>query len=180
MPTCAQARPGSCPCCGAASSPLGERLIIVGHGLVERQVQGPTTAAGAPEQGVVTLRRYRCRRCEAVLVVGPRGLVARRWYGAGAISVALAVFAAGGTTADARARTSPGRSGAGSSVDRWITLARWIDAAREGRLFAVAGLSGLGRRDVAHHVTLALAARGGHTPGADLADSAFAGAAAAA
>jgi hypothetical protein len=78
MPTCAQARPGSCPCCGAPSSPLGERLIIVGHGLVERQVQGPATADGAPEQGVVTLRRYRCRRCDAVLIVGPRGLVVRR------------------------------------------------------------------------------------------------------
>jgi hypothetical protein len=180
MPTCAQARPGSCPCCGAPSSPLGERLIIVGHGLVERQVQGPATADGVPEQGVVTLRRYRCRRCDAVLIVGPRGLVVRRWYGAGAISVALAVFAGGGTTADARARTSPRRTVGGSAVDRWITLVRWLDAVREMRLFAVAGLDGLGRRDVARYVLLALAARGGHSPGADLASSAFAGACAAA
>ena len=72
MPTCAQARPGSCPCCGAPSSPLGERLIIVGHGLVERQIQGPAAADGVPEQGVVTLRRYRCRRCD-VADAGDRG-----------------------------------------------------------------------------------------------------------
>jgi len=155
-------------------------LLIVGHGLVERQVRGPSTAAGPPEQVLVMLRRYRCRRCKVVLVVGPRGLVVRRWYGAGAISVALAVFAGGGTTADARARTSPGRAVGGSAVHRWITLVRWLDALREERIFAVAGLERLARRDVARHVVLALAARGAHSPGGDLAASAFVGASAAA
>ena len=82
--------------------------------------------------------------------------------------------------ADARARTSPRRTVGGSAVDRWITLVCWLDAVREMRLFAVAGLDGLGRRDVARYVLLALAARGGHSPGADLASSAFAGACAAA
>ena len=68
----------------------------------------------------------------------------------------------------------------GSAVPRWITLVRWLDAAREERIFSVAGLAGLGRREVARHVILALAARGGHAPGGDLAASAFAGASAAA
>jgi hypothetical protein len=128
----------------------------------------------------LTLRRYRCRACSAVVVVGPRGLVVRRWYSAAAISVALRIFADGGTSAEARAKTSPAGSVGGSAGDRWITLVRWVDAARQGQLFAVAGLANFKRRDLAHHVTLALAARGGHIPGADLAESAFLGAAVAA
>ncbi len=155
-------------------------MVIVGHGVVERQVRGPATAHGPPEQALLTLRRYRCRACTAVLIVGPRGLILRRWYSAGAISVALAAFAAGETGAEARARTSPVATVGGSAVDRWMTLVRWLDAARDGPLFAVSDLRGLGRRDVARQVVLVLAARGGHAPGADMAESAFAGAAAAA
>jgi hypothetical protein len=64
-----------------------------------------------------------------------------------------------------------------SAVDRWITLVRWIEAARRGALFAVRGLDGLRRRGVAEQVTLALAARAGRGFGADLGASAFAGAA---
>lgn len=180
MPTCAQARPGACPCCRAAGRPVGGRLGIVGHGTVDRQVRGPATPTGAPEQGVVRLRRYRCRACDAVLVVGPRGLVVRRWYGSGAIALALAAFADGATSAEVRARTSPARAIGDAAAERWVTLVRWIEAARRGELFGIAGLGALRRRDVAHHVTLALAARGGHAPGADLVASAFAGAAAAA
>ncbi len=180
MPTCDQARPGACPCCGAAAQPFGGRIVLVGHGVVLRQLRGPAQVGQLPEQVLLTLRRYRCRSCKAVLVVGPRGLVVRRWYGAGAIAIALGVFARGGTTSEARARTSPGRSVGGSAVDRWMTLVRWLDAARQGRLFAVAGLGGLGRREVARHMILVLAARGGHMPGADLHVSAFAGAAMAA
>lgn len=180
MPTCAQARPSTCPCCGAAGRPVGGRLAIVGHGTMERQVRGPATPAGPPEQRVVRLRRYRCRACAAVLVVGPRGLVVRRWYGAGAIAIALAAFAGGATSAEVRARTSPARVIGGAAAERWVTLVRWTEAARAGDLFGIAGLGALRRQDVAHHVTLALAARGAHQLGADLVASAFAGAAAAA
>lgn len=129
---------------------------------------------------MLPLRRYRCRDCLAVLVVGPRGLIGRRWYSAGAISVAVAAFAAGETGAEARARTSPAVHVGGAAVDRWMTLVRWLDAARDGPLFGVPGLRGLGRRDVARQVVLVLAARAGHRPGAHMAESAFAGAAAAA
>ena len=79
-----------------------------------------------------------------------------------------------------RTRTSPRTRVGLAATERWITLVRWIDAAQSGRLFAVKGLDELGRRGVAAHVTLALAARGGHTPGADLGASAFLGAALAA
>jgi hypothetical protein len=71
---------------------------------------------------------------------------------------------------------SPARALGTSAIERWPTLARWIDAAQKGHLFGVVGLSGLGRRDVAERVVLALAARAGHQFGADLGRSAFEGA----
>jgi hypothetical protein len=155
---------------------VGKPFVIVGHGLVERQVLGPATAAGPPEHGVVTLRRYRCRACKAILMVGPRGLVVRRWYGAGAMALALAVVARGGTSRAARAGTSPSRAVGASAAERWVTVVRWIEAARRGELFGVAGLDGLARRGVAEQVVLALAARAGRDLGVEIAASAFAGA----
>jgi hypothetical protein len=180
MPTCAEARPGSCACCGAAAQPIGGRLVIVGHGLVERQLLGPATAAGAPERRLVTLRRYRCRACTAILVVGPRGLVARRWYGSGAMALAFAAFSRGEASSSIRARISPTGIVGGSATERWITVQRWIEAARRGELFGVAALGTLERRGVAEHIVLALAARAGWMLGVDLAESAFDGAAIAA
>jgi hypothetical protein len=47
-------------------------VVIVGHGLVQRQVLGPQAATAAAEAIEVNLRRYRCRACKAVLMVGPR------------------------------------------------------------------------------------------------------------
>jgi hypothetical protein len=176
MPTCGEARPGTCPCCNAAAQPVGRRLVIVGHGLVERQVLGPQTPGGAAEAVVLKLRRYRCRACKAVLIVGPRGLLPRRLYGAGAISLAFAAYGRGATGREVRARTSPWTKVGGSAVERWVTLVRWIEAARRGELFAVTGLGGLDRRSVARQVVLVLAARGGRLLGEDLTESAFEGA----
>jgi len=155
---------------------MGGRMVIVGHGLVQRQVRGPASPCGPPEEGVMTLRRYRCRACKAILVVGPRGLVRRRWYGAGAIALALAMYAKGATSVAARTRTSPSRVVGASAAERWATLTRWIDAAQRGELFGVVGIGGLDRRRVAEHVVLALAGRAGHQFGGDLGESAFAGA----
>ena len=149
---------------------------MVGHGVVERQVLGPRAPGQAPEQVVLQLRRYRCRACLAVLVVGPRGLARRRWYGAGAIAMALALYARGETSAAARTRTSPSRVVGASATERWATLTRWIESARHGALFGVTGLGGLEPRRVAKHVVLALAARAGHSFGCDLSESAFDGA----
>jgi len=151
-------------------------MAIVGHGLVERQVRGPMSPSGVAEQGVVVMRRFRCRACRAVLVVGPRGLLRRRWYSAGAIAIALAMYASGETSAAARGRTSPARVLGSSAIDRWISLPRWIEAVRRGELFGVSGLEAAPRRRVAELVVLALAARGGRRLGGDLAESAFAGA----
>jgi hypothetical protein len=179
-PTCAEARPKRCSCCGAASQPVGRRLAVVGHGLVERQILGPGSAKGPAERAVVKIRRYRCRMCRAILLVGPRGLVPRRWYGAGAIALAFATYAEGETSSAVRRRISPSRVVGVAARDRWLTLVRWLDAAGRGVLFGVSNLGALARRGVAEQVTLALAARAGRELGGDLAEAAFAGAAPAA
>lgn len=155
---------------------MGGRLTIVGHGVVERQVLGPASLEGAPEALAVKVRRYRCRACRAVILVGPRGLLRRRLYSASAIALAFSRVARGETSASVRARTSPSRTVGGSATERWRTLTRWIEAARRGELFGVAGLGELDRRRVAEHIVLALAARAGRDLGDDLAASAFAGA----
>ena len=177
MPSCAAARPGVCPCCRAAARPLSGPLVVVGHGIVERQVRGPSGPHEPPVQVLVHLRRYRCRACRAVLVVGPQGLLRRRWYGGGAIGLALALYAQGAPSARVRARTCPSCVVGGSARERWVTLTRWVESARRGELFVgwaqVVGLTG---RAVAEQVMLRLAARAGHRLGAALCDSAFAGA----
>ena len=68
-PSCEAARPPRCPACKAASREPGRALVIVGHGLRERTVEGPVMADGPPVLTEVMTRRYRCRSCEAVLVV---------------------------------------------------------------------------------------------------------------
>lgn len=123
------------------------------------------------------LRRYRCRACEAVLIVGPHGLLRRRWYSAGAVGLALLGYGAGESSASVRARTSPSRSVGGSAVEHWVTLRRWIEAARSAALFGVCGLTEVARRSVARQVVQVLAARGGRELGGALEEKVFIGAA---
>jgi hypothetical protein len=155
-------------------------VVIVGHGEVARQLRGPLEAGGLSESVVLKVRRYRCRACKAVLVVGPLGLARGRWYGAGAIAVALEAYARGETSISIRRRVSPSMTVGGSARECWVTLTRWIESARDGRLFAVSALGELPRRRVAEQVVLALAGRAGRALGDDLAEAAFAGAAIAA
>jgi hypothetical protein len=137
-------------------------------------------AAGKSETAVIAVRRYRCRACRAILMVGPRGLVRGRWYGAGAIALAFEAYARGEPSVAVRRRVSPDTAVGASARDRWVTLERWVDAARAGRLFAIADLGELRRRRAAELVVLALAGRAGRALGDDLAQAAFAGAAIAA
>ncbi len=160
-----------------AAQPIGARVVLVGHGVVERQVLGPVTFGEPPEALTLRLRRYRCRACRAVLVVGPRGLLRGRWYSGPAIAGALAAFARGATSAQVRTFINPATEVGAAAAERWVTLERWVEAARAGKLFALHEMGERSARRVAEQVTLALAARGGHLPGAELGASAFAGAA---
>ena len=92
------------------------------------------------------------------------------------MALALALYARGATSAAVRDKTSPSQVVGMSATERWITLSRWIESARRGALFGLAGLGDLSRRRVAERVMLVLAGRAGHSPGDDMAASAFAGA----
>lgn len=176
MPSCAAARPARCPCCGAESRPLGRRVVVVGHGVVERQVVGPPSAHEAPAARLIRVRRYRCRACSAVLLVGPRGLLPGRWYHAGAIGVALVRLALGETHVAVRAAISPSRRQGASATERWVTLVRWLDAIARERLLDVPLAVGLDRRGVADHAARVLAARAGRVTSGDRLAAAFDGA----
>jgi hypothetical protein len=109
--------------------------VLVGHGLRERQVRGPAVPGGQPETRVVVVRRYRCKRCGGVTTVLPRGLTARRHYSASAIGLALCLHGMRGlSVGETRQRVCTWR--VGFETERWTTLASWLAAVAEGRLFA--------------------------------------------
>jgi hypothetical protein len=90
---------------------------------------------------VILLRRYRCRACRAILVVGPAGLVRARWYGGGPIAAALARYGRGEASGAIRRSISRASVVGPSPHERWITLTRWIDAAQRGALFGVCSVA---------------------------------------
>lgn len=130
------------------------------------------------------LRRYLCRACGHTLTVGPRGLVARRYYSGQAIALGLALLASGPAAAARRRVATAGRIDRTGleRLDRWPACERWVESARAGKLFAGLGRhdAGLSRRVVAERTALALAGRAGVSSGFDLSMRAFAGAALAA
>ena len=135
IPSAEQARPACCSQCGAASRPLGAVLVVVGHGLRERQVRGPADAMGEPEIRTISVRRYRCRLCGGLTTVLPRGLTARRHYSASAIGLSLCLFGMRRLTlGETRRRVCPWR--VGFETELWTTLSGWLGAIAEGRLLS--------------------------------------------
>ena len=138
-PSVEEVRPPRCPVCEAASRPVGGPIVLHGHGHRLRGLRGPPDPAQEtpPCDLEVLARRYRCRRCAAVIVVVPREVLPRRHYGASSVGLALALFALlGQSTAAVRARLSTWRIvGDAAVAGGWITLRRWIDAVRRGELF---------------------------------------------
>jgi len=155
FPSPEEVRPKHCPGCQCASRPPGCPLTLVGHGVVLRGLWGPVEPRGEPQTCDVRVRRFLCRLCGAVIRVGPRGLVPRRRYGAGAIALALALWGLlppglqkAGESAEAaiRRRVSPWPIVSPESGSRWLSLHRWLDAARGGSLDANKS-EGTGQRD---------------------------------
>ena len=125
------ARPGRCPCCGAASRPLGKRLGLLGHGARWRQLWGPPGPGEAATTDEVKLRRYICVPCGAVLTVGPRGLRRRHLYPAACIALALWLWSVCRFPGRrVRERVSPWRLHGSASAGRWRSLLRWGDSRR--------------------------------------------------
>lgn len=78
------------------------------------------------------VRRYRCRRCAAVIAVVPRQVLARRHFAAGAIALGLFIFGKlGSIAAETAKRIGCWARGPGA----WRTLRRWLAAVDAGQLF---------------------------------------------
>jgi hypothetical protein len=165
-PTVAEARPAACPDCEAASSPVGGRIQLHGHGLRERQVCGPPEPDAAATAIVISGRRYRCVCCGAVLLVVPREVLPRRQYSASAIGLALALWGLVRATALAvRRRVSPSKQLGFAAMVGWVTLRRWAKAVRQRDLFASTLPAGPSAtlREVAALAATGLAARAAST-----------------
>lgn len=110
-------------------------MRIIGHGLRDRQVRGPTAASEASSTRTILIRRYRCCVCDAIMMVVPRGIVARRHYGASAIGLALLLLGVNGLDERAvRGRVCTERV-TYDDCRRWPALRRWIAAIDDRRLF---------------------------------------------
>jgi len=130
-----EVRPAHCAGCGAASRPVGEVLAIHGHGLLLRQVRGVLSLQDQPGMVVVSVRRYACQRCRAVMTVVPAGMLARRQYSGPSIAVALYLWLLAGSSDRAvRVRLCAWRV-RGSNDRGWAQLYRW--ARQAASLFAL-------------------------------------------
>jgi hypothetical protein len=145
----------------------------------ERHQWGPAELGGAPALLGILLRRYMCQSCGAVVVVGPRGLVRRRLYSAGAIALALTLFGVLGIApGEVRRRVSPLRIVGATAAASWASLRRWSRAVRARSLFP--GIRALPDdstlREVAARAATTLAACAPGPAGLPLESAAFLGA----
>jgi hypothetical protein len=152
VPSVEVARPGRCPCCRGAGRPVGAALGLVGHGLRERQVRGPRSAGGRPQALTIRVRRYRCGQCRAVCTVVPRGVVRRRHFSAGAIGWAFFLVGYEHLTS-CEVRDLLGGLGP-SEATSWVTLRRWLSAARRGALLCTRAAASA--QQSAEHIAMAL------------------------
>ena len=135
-PPVAVTRPGQCPACEAAGAPLGGRVGLVGHGVRRRQQRGPRAPGCEPVVVELTLRRYRCMHCGAVVTTGPADLVRRRLFSGPAIALALALWSHAATPAPAvRRAVSPWHVVGAAAARGWASLRRWAQAAAVGGLW---------------------------------------------
>jgi transposase len=179
LPTVDEVRPGRCLACEAPSRPAGGNLGLHGHGLRERDQWGPVELGDASAVVGLLARRYRCQSCGAVIVVLPRGVVRRRLYSAGAIAIALALWAVTGLApAAVRARVSPHRIVGPTAASGWASLRRWSRAVRAERLFPVVRAlpAGATLRQVAARAATTLAAFAPVAGGLSVESAAFLGA----
>jgi hypothetical protein len=159
-PSVEQVRPKHCPCCGAASRPIGGSVVLQGHGTRERQIWGPLSVGASSQVSLIQVRRYRCMRCQTVVTVAPAEVLHKRLYGASVIALALALFGLVYLSPwQTRQRVSPWQVVGDSSHGRWRTLKRWCQAAVQGRLWrSVKGRVAEGpMRQVAHRCASTLA-----------------------
>lgn len=128
----------------------------------------------------VPCRRYLCLACGATMLVVPGAMLPRRWYSASAIALALALYGLERRPpAQVRRRTSPFSKVGNRACTGWVTLGRWADAVRAGRLFVQvrACPTRFTRRQVAERAATTLGSRAPPPMDAPLIVRAFNGAA---
>ena len=143
--------------CGVAAYD-GQRVVLHGHGLVERQQRGPAAAGEEPGCAEVLARRYRCTACETVMRVLPASSVPLKHFSGAAIGMAFALWGLVGKSArEVREQVSDQKI-LGAGARGWRSLRRWAREVVTGQLFAGLGLCGLagGPRAVAARVAQAL------------------------
>jgi hypothetical protein len=86
---------------------------------------GPPGLFEPPEETLVVVRRYRCRRCRAVLIVAPRDVLAFLRYRACAVVMALAYLAEGRASPWIRQQVSPQRVLGPEGRRAWRAPALW-------------------------------------------------------
>jgi hypothetical protein len=93
--------------------------------------------------------------------VVPSTTLARRWYSASAIALALALFGAGAAPGAVRGQVSPFKHVGFAATGKWMTLLRWSDAVRARQIFANtrACPARFSRRQVAERAAMAIASR---------------------
>jgi transposase len=125
-PSVDEVRPIRCAGCGAASRPVGRCLNVHGQGLMQRQVRGLLDVAGEPGVYELTVRRYECQRCGAVMTVVPAGMLTRRQYSASSIALALHLWLTMGLPDRVvRSRVCAWRRH-GLGARGWAQLYRWV------------------------------------------------------
>lgn len=133
IPSVDEVRPRHCAVCGAASRPVGGRLAVHGHGLMPRQVRGVLELHETPGVFAISVRRYACQGCSAVMTVVPAGVLARRLYSASSIAFALHLWlVAGLSDRTVRSRVCAWQL-RGCNDRGWAQLYRWTRQAT--RLF---------------------------------------------
>jgi len=161
FPEVEAARPSHCPSCGKAAHRQDGRLRLHGHGVRQRGVWGPETAAGEPELGEIRLRRYLCLDCGACMTVLPAGLARAYRYSLAAIAMALALWSLWRLpAARVREQVSPLRRVGPSEATRWRSLRRWVW--RAAKLFGLTTepAAGVTTREVAERVAHLVLSRG--------------------
>ena len=160
LPSVAAVRPACCPVCKAASTPIGGRIVMQGHGKRQRQAWGPALPRTSPEIQVLMIRRYHCIACGAVTTVAPSETLTKRLYTAPAVGWALALFGLLMAPRAIRDLVSPLRIWGTTSAARWQTLLRWAGAAAAGRRVWTVGVipAGWPARTVAARVAATLSA----------------------
>jgi hypothetical protein len=121
-------RPAHCEQCGSASRPVGRSLVVVGHGVRERQLRGPPLPGAVATDLVIWIRRYLCLHCKSTMTVGPPVMAPRRQYSRAAIAWALALLGVVGLRpSEIRRRVSSWHHRV--ETYGWRTLHRWVAAA---------------------------------------------------